>query len=163
MTINVGVISGVESFSLKRFFDPRGAVLRVLRNDDEFFVEFGEVYCAYVKPRCVKAWHLHKEMTLNYAVPNGCIDLVLFDVRPDSPTRFTKQTFRTGVAGSYSLIRIPPGIWNGFKSISSSRGALVVNVASMPHNPKEIVRKLPNKLKYKGELVHDWGEYEAGW
>jgi dTDP-4-dehydrorhamnose 3,5-epimerase len=156
-------IEGVEQFSLKRFFDKRGAVLRVLRSDDEFFDGFGEVYCSYIKPKCVKAWHLHKKMWLNYAVPNGAIDLVLFDVRSHSSTQFCKQIFRIGVAGRYALVRIPPGIWNGFKSISSSRGALVVNVASIPHDPKEIVRKKPDKLKYEGEAVHDWGDYEFGW
>ena len=161
--MNTGEIFGVESFHLKRFFDKRGAVIRVLRCDDPFFEEFGEVYCSYIKPRCVKAWHLHKRMTLNYAVPNGNIELVLFDVRPNSPTRFTKQVLRTGIAGNYALIKIPPGIWNGFKSVQPTRGALVVNVASMPHDPKEIVRKPPHKLKYKGDPVHDWGNYEAGW
>jgi dTDP-4-dehydrorhamnose 3,5-epimerase len=163
MTISVGKISGVEEFSLKRFFDKRGAVFRVMRSDDDFYDEFGEVYCSYVKPKAVKAWHLHKEMVLNYAVPTGTILLVLFDTRKDSPTRFTKQTFQIGVACSHSLIRIPPGIWNGFCSISKTRGALVVNVASMPHSPEEIVRKPPDKLKYKDELVHDWGEYDYGW
>lgn len=161
--IEDGKIFGVEIFPLKRFFDKRGAVIRILRNDDEFFQEFGEVYCSYVKPKCVKAWHLHKEMTLNYAVPNGNIELALFDVRPNSPTKFTKQLIRTGVAGNYALIRIPPGIWNGFTSVSPTRGALVINVSTMPHDPKEIVRKPPHKLKHKGEVVHDWGVYEAGW
>lgn len=158
-----GRIEGVEVFTLKRFFDKRGAVLRVLRNDDDFYDGFGEIYCSYIKPNCVKAWHLHKSMTLNYAVPNGDVDLILFDVRPHSSTRFVKQTFRIGLSSVYALIRIPPGIWNGFKSISSSRGALVINVASMPHDAKEIVRKAPDKLKHEGDLVHDWGEYQHGW
>ena len=156
-------IEGVGLFQLKRFFDKRGAVLRVMRADDDFYGEIGEVYCSYVKPNCVKAWHLHKSMTLNYVVPNGDIELVLFDVRPHSSTRFVKQIFRIGLSGVYALVRIPPGVWNGFKSISTSRGTLVINVTDIPHDPKEIVRKAPDKLKYEGEVVHDWGKYDHGW
>ena len=40
-----------------------------------------------VYPGAVKAWHLHREMTLNYAVPVGMVKLVCYDDRPDSPTQ----------------------------------------------------------------------------
>ena len=156
-------IEGVETFQLKSFYDARGAIFRVMRNDDPFWMLPGEIYCSYIRPRMVKAWHLHREMTLNYAVPNGTIFLVLFDARDESPTYGQKQVITVGVAGAYSLIRIPPGIWNGFKSISKTRGALVINVASIPHDSKEIIRVPPDELMFQGRMVHDWRPYDEGW
>jgi len=156
-------IEGVEIFDLKCFYDKRGAIFRIMRNDDPFWMAPGEIYCSYIKPKMVKAWHLHKEMTLNYAVPNGTIFLVLFDTRKDSPSYGQKEIVTLGVAGAYSLIRIPPLIWNGFKSISSNRGALVINVANMSHDPEEVIRVPPDELIFEGRLAHDWGPYEAGW
>jgi len=160
--IHVGVIYGVRSFSLKRFFDARGAVLRIMRRNDEFFRQFGEVYCSYVRPNCVKGWHLHKKMTLNYVVISGSIELVLFDARRQSSTHMTKQVITLGES-NYQLVRIPPGIWNGFKSKDDSRGAFVINVADFPHDPNEIQRCKPDELYVGEELVHDWRPYEAGW
>lgn len=36
--------------------------------------------------RAIKAWHLHRVMTLNYAVPSGRIKLVLYDGREECAT-----------------------------------------------------------------------------
>ena len=41
--------------------------------------EFGEVYFSSIKPKSVKAWKLHKKMTLNIVVPVGKVRFALFD------------------------------------------------------------------------------------
>ena len=60
---------------LQRIPDERGAVLHMLREDDPAFERFGEIYFSLVYPGVVKGWHLHKRMTLNYAVPIGMVDV----------------------------------------------------------------------------------------
>src|SRR4029077_9112630 len=87
------MIEGVGIRPLLQIPDERGKVMRMLRATDPDFKEFGEVYFSVVFPGAIKGWHLHKRMTINYAVPFGRIKLVLFDDRPSSPTRGEIQEF----------------------------------------------------------------------
>ena len=49
-------------------------------------VRLGEIYFSYVYPKKIKAWHIHKKMTLNYVAAFGKIKLVLYDDRQNSKT-----------------------------------------------------------------------------
>jgi len=93
-------------------------------------------------------------MTLNYAVPQGRIKLVLYDDREDSPTRGELQEIYMG-PDNYCLVTISPRIWNGFKGIGTEM-AIVANCASIPHDPAEIERLSPinDSIPYDWELVH---------
>jgi len=133
------MIDGVVLTPLRKIPDERGNVMHMLRADSPVFVQFGEIYFSSVFAGAVKAWHLHKEMILNYAVPHGSIKFVLYDDRPDSPTHGKVQTLFPGV-GNYCLITVPPGIWSGFQGLGDET-SIVANCASLPHDPAEIVRK----------------------
>ena len=112
------MIDGVKIIPKKQIIDERGKIMHMVRNDDEHFTKFGEVYFSYSQPNTVKAWHLHKRMTVNYVCVIGKIKLVLFDDRSESSTKGTLQEiFLT--TENYSLVSVPPGIWNGFKSIEN--------------------------------------------
>jgi len=145
------VIQGVFIHPLKQIADDRGKVMHMLRRDDPWFERFGEIYFSLAFPGVIKGWHLHKEITLNYAVIKGRIKLVLYDDREDSPTRNTLQEIFTG-EDNYGLITIPPKIWNGFKAIGMEP-ALVANCATEPHDPSEIVRLEP----FTDNIPYDWG------
>ncbi len=130
-------------------------VMHMLRCDDPEFKKFGEIYFSTAYPGVIKGWHLHKKMTLNYAVIQGMIKLVLYDDRKNSPTRGELMEIFTG-EDNYCLITIPPGIWNGFKCISN-KTAIVANCATYTHDKKEIeyMDPLNNKIiKYDWELVY---------
>jgi len=148
------MIDGVLIHPLKQIPDERGKIMHMLRCDDPHFERFGEIYFSVVNPGVIKGWHLHREMTLNYAVVSGMIKLVLFDDRPDSPTRANLLELFIGEA-NYVLVRIPPGIWNGFKGIGNVP-AIVANCATLPHKPDEIIRLDPfdNPIPYDWSLVH---------
>ena len=68
-------IHDVRINALARIPDDRGAILHMLREDHEVFERFGEIYFSLVYPGVVKGWHIHKRMTLNYAVPVGILCL----------------------------------------------------------------------------------------
>jgi dTDP-4-dehydrorhamnose 3,5-epimerase len=136
------VIDGVRITPLRRIPDERGAVLHMLRADDPHFEAFGEIYFSMVYPGVVKGWHLHKLMTLNYAVPVGVITLVLYDDRPSSPTEGEVMELRVG-GDDYNLVTVPPLVWNGFRG-EGDAPAFVANCATIPHDPDEIVRIDPN-------------------
>lgn len=122
----------------------------MLRRDWDVFEGFGEIYFSCVFPGKIKAWHIHKRMTLNYAVPLGEIRFVLYDDRPDSPTRGEVQEMVLG-PDNYRLVTVPPMIWNGFKGLGSET-SIVANCATIPHDPDEIVRRDP----MDSTIPYDW-------
>lgn len=148
------MIEGVSVHPLKQIPDERGKILHMLRADDPHFEKFGEIYFSVVYPSVVKGWHLHKRMTLNYAVIVGMIKLVLYDDREESPTRAELTELFIGES-NYALVKIPPGVWNGFKGVGT-KPAIVANCATLPHDPEEILRMDPfdNHIPYNWELEH---------
>jgi dTDP-4-dehydrorhamnose 3,5-epimerase len=148
------MIDGVTITPLRQILDERGKIMHMLRNDAPHFMEFGEIYFSCVYPGAIKAWHIHTRMTLNYAVPFGRIKFVLYDERPDSPTRGELQELFTG-PDNYCLITVPPMIWNGFKGIGTEP-AIVANCATLPHEPGEIQRMSPTEssIPYDWEIKH---------
>jgi len=123
----------------KQILDDRGKVMHMMRNDDPLFREFGEIYFSTVYPNKVKAWHIHKKMTLNYVVVSGNIKLVLYDDRKKSKT-FGKVQEIFLSNENYCIVTVPPFIWNGFKS-TDDKSAIIANCSDIPHDPEEIIRK----------------------
>lgn len=144
------MIDGVILTPLRQIFDERGKVMHMLREDSPVFTKFGEIYFSCTHPGVVKAWHLHKEMTLNYAVIYGEIKFVLFDDRPVSPTRGEVQEFFISPE-NYMLVTVPPLIWNGFKCVGT-KTAIVANCATLPHSPDELERRPATDAS----IPYDW-------
>jgi dTDP-4-dehydrorhamnose 3,5-epimerase len=144
------VIDGVIVTPLRQIVDERGKVMHMLRSDAEHFSSFGEIYFSSVHPGAIKGWHVHHRMILNYAVPYGAIKFVLYDDRPGSRTHGMLQEIFLG-PDNFCLVTVPPMIWNGFKGIGTET-ALVVNCASIPHDPNEIERKDP----FDPSIPYDW-------
>lgn len=144
------MIDGVQIVPLRQIVDERGKVMHMLRADAPHFQGFGEIYFSAVHPGAVKAWHVHKKMALNYAVPVGTVKLVLYDDRPASGTRGEVQEIYLG-PDNYNLVVIPPLVWNGFKGVGPET-ALVANCATLPHDPAEIERRDPRDT----HIPYDW-------
>lgn len=148
------MIAGVAVHPLRRIPDERGMVMHMLRADAPHFERFGEIYFSTVYPQVVKGWHLHRKMTLNYAVVAGMIKLVLYDDRPRSTTRGELMEVFMGEQ-NYVLVTVPPLVWNGFKGMGVSP-AIVANCATLPHDPAEIERLDPfgSHIPYQWDLRH---------
>jgi len=148
------MIEGVQIIPLKKIPDERGAIMHMLRCDEPHYEKFGEIYFSLIYPGVIKGWHLHKIMTLNYAVPSGTIKLVLYDGRKNSATYGQVQEIFMG-ADNYCLVKVPPMVWNGFKGIGTIP-AVVANCATIPHDPAEIERMDPihNTIPYKWDIKH---------
>lgn len=144
------MIHGVIVTPLRQMLDERGKVMHMLRVGDHAFQQFGEIYFSCVYPGAIKGWHIHKQMTLNYAVPHGHIKFVLYDERTDSPTRGEVQELFLG-PDHYCLVTVPPMVWNGFKGIGAEM-AVVANCATIPHDPNEIDRRDP----FDASIPYDW-------
>ena len=146
------MIEGVSVKPLRQILDERGKVMHMIRNDDPDFLGFGEIYFSCIYPGVIKGWHLHKKMTLNYAVPFGTIKLVLYDDRIPSKTRGELQEIFLGPE-NYCLVRIPPQVWNGFKGMGTTL-SIIANCSSIPYDPLEIERSEPHdpRIPYTWEL-----------
>jgi dTDP-4-dehydrorhamnose 3,5-epimerase len=144
------MIDGVKITPLKQIIDERGKVMHMLRSDDSYFERFGEIYFSCTHPSVVKAWHLHKKMTLNYAVVYGQLKFVLYDDRDGSSTRGEVQEIFLSPE-NYCLVTVPPMIWNGFKGIGTQT-TIVANCATMPHDTNEIERLDP----FCSNIPYDW-------
>jgi len=147
------MIEGVLVKPLRQIVDERGKIMHMMRNNDPDFISFGEIYFSWVYPGVIKGWHIHKKMTLNYAVPFGTIKLVLYDDRVSSKTRGELQEIFIGPE-NYCLVQIPPDVWNGFKGVGTTP-AMVANCSTIPHDPDEIERKSPDdpSIPYSWELI----------
>ena len=149
-----GHVAGVQVIPLRRIPDERGTIFHMLRRSDPHFQEFGEIYFSSVYPGVIKGWHLHREMTLNYACIFGRIKLVVYDEREGSETRGTVQEIFLG-PDSYSLAIVPPGVWNGFKGMSEPY-AIVANCCTHEHDPSRSSRLDP----LDNHIPYDWAVHQ---
>jgi dTDP-4-dehydrorhamnose 3,5-epimerase len=143
-------IDGVDVIPLRRMPDERGTIFHMLRATDPHFRQFGEIYFSSIYPGVVKGWHLHHEMTLNYACIHGRIKLVCYDDRDDSPTKGQLAETFLG-PDNYSLAVIPPNVWNGMKGMGQDY-SIVANCATHIHDPSRSERMDP----FDNPIPYDW-------
>ena len=152
------MIEGVKVKTLKVIPDERGRLMELLRSDDqEFFIQFGQVYMTTAYPGVVKAWHYHKRQIDNFAVVHGMMKVVLYDNRPDSPTHGEVNEFFMGIHNPV-LLQIPPLVLHGFKCIGKTEG-IVVNIPTTLYN-----YKAPDEHRidpHSKEIPYDWAIKEG--
>jgi len=148
------VIDGVKVIPLKRIPDERGTIYHMLKRTDAHFTQFGEVYFSTVYQGVVKGWHLHRNMTLNYACIFGRVKLVIYDERDASPTKGELMELFLG-PDSYSMVVVPPGLWNGFKGMAPNY-SIVADCIDIPHSEADSVRLDPadSRIPYDWAIKH---------
>lgn len=146
------MINDIIISPLKILSDNRGKIMHMMRKDSKVFKSFGEVYFSTIYKDSIKAWHLHKENTLNYVCIKGKVKLVLFDDRKKSLTKGEYQEIIL-TPQNYFLVTIPPNIWNGFKGLDDEE-SIIANCLSSPHNENEMAREDPLNEKFK----YDWNK-----
>lgn len=131
---------------LKRISVPGGDVLHALKRSDEGFKDFGEAYFSMVEFGAVKAWKVHRRMTLNLVVPVGEVRFVFIT---EDGNALREETIG---ASNYARLTVPPGIWFGFQGLVSPF-SLILNLADIPHEPDEVERKPPEGFNYVWEKI----------
>lgn len=129
-------ISDILVTPLRRIETIGGDVLHGMKQSDPGYAGFGETYFSWVSIGAVKAWKRHTQMTMNVVVPVGKVRFVFRSVNSDDI-----EEFRVDEIGEdhYVRLTVPPGIWFGFQGVGSPQ-SLVMNVASIPHDPNEVER-----------------------
>jgi dTDP-4-dehydrorhamnose 3,5-epimerase len=149
-------IDGVRIKPLRVVADERGWLTEVLREDDELFTRFGQVYVSATYPGVVKAWHYHQRQTDNFACIAGMVKLVLIDTREGSPTRDTINELFLGVQNPV-LVQVPKLVYHGWKCISVEP-SIVINVPDRPYDRADPDER---RIAPHGTLPYDWTRQEG--
>lgn len=143
-------IDGVKLSSLKHIVVPGGDVYHAMKNGDPGYDGFGEAYFSTIEVDAIKAWKRHNTMTLNLVVPIGTIRFVIYDDREDSPSHGQFQEV-TLSQKNYFRLTVPPMVWMGFQCVGTAT-AMLLNIASIPHDPKENDKKKIEEIKFDWSL-----------
>lgn len=128
---------------LSRIPTTGGDVLHAMKQGDAGYGGFGEAYFSWVSTGAVKAWKRHMRMTMNVVVPVGQVRFVFRSVNAAGDDEFRVEEI--GV-DRYARITVPPGIWFGFQGLGAPQ-SLVLNIASIAHDPNEVERLAITEVK----------------
>ena len=124
---------GVTFHKIVTHVDGRGTVFEMFDHrwkwhDDP--IEF--VYCFTIRPGMIKGWGMHKKHDDRYCLMYGELLVVLYDDRPESPTRGVVSEI---VLSEFDrrLINIPSGVWHADRNIGP-KDAIVVNFPTIQYD-----------------------------
>ena len=140
------MIEGLILTPLKQITHPKGDIYHGMKQSDEGFSGFGEAYFSTIQKDEIKGWKKHTKMVLNLIVPLGEIEFVIFDDRKESST-FNKFFSVKLSQKNYKRLTVPIGVWMAFRGISSEINMLL-NIASIEHDPLEASTKELNEIGY---------------
>ena len=135
------LLSKIKITPLKIVKLSTGNIMHALNKNELKNRTFGEAYFSKIKSGKIKAWKYHLKMILNLVVPHGKVKFVFYSQKD--------KNFKTVEIGEKKYLRltVPPKIWFGFKGISKHE-SIILNVANIKHNPKEILRCNKNKIDF---------------
>lgn len=151
-------IEGVEFKKLVSHPDDRGFFREVLRvSDDVFAGGFGQWSHSKMACHTVKAWHFHHRQVDWWYVPIGYAQVVLVDLRKNSPTFGIKSQFILGEPELFqeaqvAVVRIPQGVAHGCRVISDI--AHLFYITSQVYDPQDEGRIPFNS----GQIDYFWGD-----
>lgn len=145
------MIEGVYAKELVTHADERGFFRELIRVSDDFFAEgFGQWSHSLMYANAVKAWHVHELQVDWWYVPIGVLKLALHDLRETSPTKSETAEFLLGENQPATIVRIPPGVAHGCKTISAP--VHLFYVTSRVYNPDDEGRIAHSDP----EIAYDW-------
>jgi dTDP-4-dehydrorhamnose 3,5-epimerase len=138
--------------------DDRGFFLEVQRAglglNGHFPKETTQISAAMNYPGIIKAFHFHRHQTDCWTPALNMIQVVLVDLRPESPTFGSRNTLYVGNLRPWQIL-IPPGVAHGYKVLSPGPSMLIYatdrfydpsDEGRIPHNDPQI--------NYDWELQH---------
>lgn len=137
-------MDGVILTPLKQIYHPKGDIFHAMKKSDIGFDGFGEAYFSTINQNDIKGWKKHTKMTLNIIVPVGNIEFVVYDEN-------SKEFFSTKLShNNYQRLTVKSGLWMAFKGLDKYN--MLLNLASIEHDPNEAVNIELNDINYKWEI-----------
>ena len=120
--------------------DEKGPIMHALKNSDDAFKRFGEIYFSEIYFGKIKGWKRHLKMHMNLIVPEGLVKFVFYDAKLNN-----FEEYEIGIK-NYFRISVPPGLWFAFKGLEKRN--LVMNIADIEHDPNESEKKNLLDIRY---------------
>lgn len=134
-------MDGVILTPLKQIHHPKGDIFHAMKKSDNGFDGFGEAYFSTINQGVIKGWKKHTQMTLNLVVPLGKIEFVLYNEK-------LKEFLSVELSPEkYRRLTVKPNLWMAFRGVGEYN--ILLNLASIEHNPNEAVTLELDKIKYK--------------
>jgi len=140
------IIEGVILTPLKQIINAKGDIYHGMKKSDTGFAGFGEAYFSTISKNEIKGWKKHTKMVLNLIVPLGEIEFIIYDDRVNSSTFNTFFSVKLSQK-NYNRLTVPFGVWMAFRGIGNETNMLL-NLASIEHNPQETIAKELDEIKY---------------
>ncbi len=134
-------MDGVTITPLKRIYHPKGDIFHVIKKSDREYTNFGEAYFTIINKGEIKGWKKHTHMKLNLVVPVGSVEFVIYD---EVSTNFQSVILSPD---NYQRLTVQNGLWVSFRGIGDAMN-LVLNIASIEHDPGESVNCELEKINY---------------
>ncbi len=134
-------MDGVILTPLKRIYNQEGDIFHGMKKSDYGFNGFGEAYFSSIKKGSIKGWKKHNKMTLNIIVPLGVIKFVVYN-------EIKEEFFSVELSEkNYQRLTVESGYWVAFTGKSDNN--ILLNIASIEHDPNESTNLNLNKIKYE--------------
>lgn len=152
------LIQGVVCAPFAIWPDDRGYFLEVQRMGTGLAAHFPkdttQISAAVNYPGIIKAFHFHRHQTDCWTPANGMFQVVLVDLRPESPTFGKRNTLYVGQLRPWQIL-IPPGVGHGYKVVGAAQATLIYATDRF-YNPADEGRIPYNDpgINYDWELQH---------
>jgi len=135
------LISGVRIEPLQVYADDRGFFIELARLGkglaSDFTASEGQVQASATLsyPGTIKAIHFHYEQTDLWAPIKGMLQVLLCDLRCDSPSFGRLNTLYVGQHRQWSIL-IPPGVGHGYK-VLGNEVAMLIYLTNRFYSPED--------------------------
>ena len=132
------MIKDVAIKQLKKYADDRGFFTEVIKDGEESFHPVKQTSYTETHPGVIKAFHWHKKQWDVWFVVRGMAQVVLHDMREDSPTKGETQVICAGQDNPV-LIAIPPFVAHGYRVLGNEKVCLFYHTSEAydPADPDE--------------------------
>jgi dTDP-4-dehydrorhamnose 3,5-epimerase len=132
-------MDGVTLTPLKQIEHPKGDLFHAMKKSDNGYAGFGEAYFSSVSYQAIKGWKKHTKMVLNFVVPIGSVEVVVYDGKHFESIVLSQE--------NYQRITVEAGLWVAFRGIGEEMN-LLLNLASIEHDPTESENKALDEIAY---------------
>ena len=129
-------LDGVSQRRARTHVDDRGTLVEML--DPRWGWHPAAIVYAYAfteRPGSAKGWALHKEHEDRYFLVSGELELVLYDVRPESSS-WGKLWTVVLTELDRSIINVPAFVWHATRNLGT-KDAVVVNFPTIPYDHQD--------------------------
>jgi dTDP-4-dehydrorhamnose 3,5-epimerase len=109
--------------------------MEILRDDDQLLKKFGQFSMSLTYPGVIKAFHYHKLQDDLWFFPVGNAQVVLHDMRDNSPTKGETNVYYMGEHNPI-LLYIPIGVAHGYRVLGITP-AIITYVTTEFYRPDQ--------------------------